>query len=146
MSFSDIGVNFLALENHSLYLITCRCGFIQDHRFMLFLTIIQTSFLFYLYLEFIFTKKLEGIMLLSFISVYVYLYLSSKILYNLLSCLIRSQWIFQFFVLVRDSTNLTKPGYYLFERMKDNWNINFSLSAKIRINIMIFLLIKETRL
>lgn len=49
MSFSDIGVDFLALETHSLYLITCHCGFIQDNRFILLLTIIQTSLLFYLF-------------------------------------------------------------------------------------------------
>lgn len=49
MSFSDIGVDFLALETHSLYLITCHCGFIQDDRFISFLTVIHTSFLFYLF-------------------------------------------------------------------------------------------------
>lgn len=135
MSFSDIGVDFLALETHLLYLITCHCGFIQDQFYSRSFYIVSNSY--------------SNVLFILFISIFIYLYLSSKIFYNLLFCLIRSQWnwwIFQFYVLVRDSTNLTKPGYYLFERMEDDWNINFSRSAKIRINIIVFLLIKEIRL
>lgn len=57
--------------------------------------VVSNNYLNVLFILFIFRtyfyEKLEGL-LLSFISVFVYLYLSFNIFYNLLSCLTRSQW------------------------------------------------------